>query len=187
MRSGDGADAGGVRPPSRRRCATAARALSQLNRWLCGVAGLITLILPLPVLYEVVMDQIGHPPVWVFEMSGYAILMIAFAASGHGLGTGHHFRVNVMSHKFPRMARPLSALSGLLEAIFGLVLAVAGFHLAYGSWADGLRSDTLLAIPQVWPQIALPLGGIGILLQGTAHLLQPPNWRDGADRFASQT
>ena len=165
--------------------ATLAARLTRATRWLCIVSGLLALILPLPVLYEVVMDQLKLPPVWVFEMTGYAILMIAFTASGYGLHTGHHFRVSLMAQKFPRLALPLALLSGALEAAFGLMLAIAGWNMAHGSWVEGLRSDTLLAVPQFWPQLALPLGGVAILLQGLAHLLVPPRWDDAADRFLS--
>jgi len=157
--------------------------LTRLTRLLCGFSALIALLLPLPVLYEVVMDQLGHPPVWVFETTGYAILMIAFAASGYGLNTGHHFRVALLSQKIPALALPLAWLSGVLEGAFGLILLIAGWRLAYGSWVQGLRSDTLLAVPQVWPQLALPVGGAAILLQGIAHTLAPPRWEHSADRF----
>jgi TRAP-type C4-dicarboxylate transport system permease small subunit len=156
--------------------------LTGLTRRICLVSGLLALVLPLPVLYEVVMDQLGKPPVWVFEMTGYAILMIAFTASGYGLHTGHHFRVALLSQKFPRMALPLALLSGSLEAAFGLMLTVAGWNMAHTSWVQGLRSDTLLAVPQFWPQLALPIGGVVIFLQGLSHMLVPPHWEE-ASRF----
>lgn len=179
MRSDEAADPDAARSGA----AVLAGLLTRLTRLVCGFAGLIALLLPLPVLYEVVMDQLGHPPIWVFETTGYAILMIAFAASGYGLNTGHHFRVALLAQKRPALARPLALLSGVLEAAFGLMLLIAGGRLAYGSWAEGLRSDTLLAVPQVWPQVALPLGGLAILLQGLAHVLAPPRWDRSADSF----
>ena len=39
---------------------------------------------------------------------------------------------------------------------------------------QGLESDTLLAVPQYLPQMAFPIGGLVIALQGIAHLLVPP-------------
>lgn len=157
--------------------------LTRLTRQLCLVSGLLALVLPMPVLYEVIMDQLGKPPVWVFETTGYAILMIAFTASGYGLHTGHHFRVALLSQKFPCLAQPLALLSGLLEAAFGLMLAIAGWNMAHTSWVQGLRSDTLLAVPQFWPQLALPIGGVAMLLQGLSHLLVPPHWDEASSRF----
>src|ERR1700730_13774356 len=108
-----------------------ATGLTAARRWICYFSVFLILLLPLPVLYEVIADQFDQPPVWVFETTGYLIIMIAFAASGYGLSTGHHFRVALLSEKVPALARPLATLSGALEALFGLILLVAGAMLAY--------------------------------------------------------
>ncbi|OYV24406.1 MAG: hypothetical protein B7W99_02505 [Rhodospirillales bacterium 20-58-10] len=147
--------------------------LTALARLICMISALLTLILPLPVLYEIVMDQLRHPPVWVFEMTGYAIIMIAFAASGYGLTTGHHFRINLLATKFPKFATPLAMLSALFELAFGVIMLIAGWNQAYAAYSQDLRSDTLLQIPQCWPELAFPIGGMAIILQSLAHVLVP--------------
>ena len=124
-------------------------------------------------LYEVIADQFDQPPVWVFETTGYVIIMIAFVASGYGLSTGHHFRVALLSEKIPALAKPLATLSGVLEALFGLILLIAGAMQAYGALEQDLRSDTLLQVPQFWPMLAFPIGGLAILLQGLSHIIVP--------------
>jgi TRAP-type C4-dicarboxylate transport system permease small subunit len=159
------------RPLTGRR--RAAMRLTAAARAICVVSAVLTLILPLPVLYEIVMDQLWHPPVWVFEMTGYAIIMIAFAASGYGLTTGHHFRINLLSHKFPKLEVPLAMLSALLELAFGVILLIAGWNQAYAAYSQDLRSDTLLQISQCWPELAFPIGGLAIILQSLAHVLMP--------------
>ncbi len=148
--------------------------LTGVARWICYFGVVLILLLPLPVLYEVVADQFEQPPVWVFETTGYAIIMIAFAASGYGLSTGHHFKVALLSEKFPALARPLATLSGVLEALFGLILLIAGSIQAYGAFEQDLRSDTLLQIPQFWPMLAFPIAGVTILVQGLANIVTPP-------------
>jgi TRAP-type C4-dicarboxylate transport system permease small subunit len=148
--------------------------LTTATRWICYFGVFLILILPLPVLYEVVADQFEQPPVWVFETTGYLIIMIAFAASGYGLSTGHHFRVALLSEKFPALAKPLAKLSGILEALFGLVLLIAGVMQSYGAFEQDLRSDTLLQVPQFWPMLAFPIGGLAIFLQGLAHIIVEP-------------
>jgi C4-dicarboxylate transporter, DctQ subunit len=150
-----------------------AAGLTAATRWICYFGVFLILLLPLPVLYEVIADQFDQPPVWVFETTGYLIIMIAFAASGYGLSTGHHFRVALLSEKVPALARPLATLSGALEALFGLILLVAGAMQAYGAFEQDLRSDTLLQVPQFWPMLAFPIGGLAILLQGLSHIVVP--------------
>jgi TRAP-type C4-dicarboxylate transport system permease small subunit len=151
-----------------------ARALTSATRAIAIFATLIALLLPLPVVWEVVMNGLGTPPIWVFETTGYAIILLAFAASGYGLETGHHFRVSLLPDRLPRLAMLLARLSAVLELAFGLVLLVAGANQVSIDWVQDLRSDSLLSIPQYLPQLAFPIGGVAIALQGLAHLLVPP-------------
>lgn len=148
--------------------------LSAVARALCIASAALALLLPAPVIYEVIMDGLHSPPTWVFETTGYAIIMIAFAASGYGLSTGHHFRVALLPERFPALARPLARLSAVLQVGFGLVLLIAGAQQVWIDYMQGLQSDTLLAVPQYLPQLAFPVGGIVIVLQGIAHVLVPP-------------
>ena len=74
---------------------------------------------------------------------------------------------------FASLAKPLAAVSGILETLFGAILLIAGSMQAYGAYHQDLRSDTLLAVPQFWPLLAFPIGGLAILLQGVSHILRP--------------
>jgi C4-dicarboxylate transporter, DctQ subunit len=173
MHSGELAAADAAVPVPTSGAERVAAVLTLVTRWICGFSAAIALLLPLPVLYEIVMDQLQQPPVWVFETTGYAVIMIAFAASGYGLSTGHHFRVSLISEKFPSLAKPLNLLSGLLETAFGALLLASGSLQAYAAYVQDLRSDTLLQVPQFWPELAFPIGGLAILLQGIAHVIAP--------------
>ena len=110
-----------------------ARGLTAVSRAVCIAAALIGFLLPLPVLYEVVMDQLHDPPIWVFETTGYAIIIIAFAASGYGLSIPAIISASLCCRTgflcWPGRSRCLSAV---LQIGFGLVLArcrhSAGIH-----------------------------------------------------------
>lgn len=140
---------------------------------MCFAGAAVIALLPFPILYEIVLDKLQRPPDWVFEISGYAMIALALAASGYGLRTGHHFRVTLLLDSFPKFAPFLDRLSGLLQLAFGIVLTVAGWDQAYASLTQDMRSATLLGVPQFWPQLALPIGGVVIALQGLATLLDP--------------
>ncbi|MGH7716255.1 MAG: TRAP transporter small permease [Vulcanimicrobiaceae bacterium] len=151
----------------------AAESLSIVSQCMCFAGAAIIALLPFPIIYEIVLDKLHRPPDWVFEISGYAMIAVALAASGYGLRTGHHFRVTLLLDAFPRVAPFLDRVSGLLQFVFGIVLTVAGWDQAYSSLLQDLRSATLLGVPQFWPQLALPIGGAVIALQGLATLLSP--------------
>jgi TRAP-type C4-dicarboxylate transport system permease small subunit len=53
------------------------------------------------------------------------------------------------------------------------MLFIAGGLQAYSAYIQDLRSDTLLQVPQFLPELAFPIGGLAILLQGLARLLAP--------------
>ena len=150
-----------------------AEALSAISQWVCFAGAAVIALLPFPILYEIVLDKLQRPPDWVFEISGYAMIALALAASGYGLRTGHHFRVTILLDAFPKFAPFLDRFSGFLQLAFGIVLTIAGWNQAHSSLVQDLRSATLLGVPQFWPQLALPIGGVVIALQGLATLLYP--------------
>jgi TRAP-type C4-dicarboxylate transport system permease small subunit len=160
-------------PRERALAARIAGVLSGVSRIVCYGGAVLAFILPFPILYEVIMDSLHRPPDWVFEISGYTMIMLGFLASGYGLRTGHQFRVTILLEKFPKAANLLNRLAGFSEAAFGAVLIVAGWNQAYGSYLENIRSDTLLSVPQFWPELALPIGGLVIALQGLAILIDP--------------
>lgn len=168
MQAADPAHTGGQR---------LAAMLVRLARGLCLLSAAMALLLPLPVFYEVVMDQLQQPPIWVFELTGYAIIAIAFLASGFALKTGHHFRVTLLPDRFPALDVPLQRLAGLLEAGFGLMLLAGGLKQVITAWEQDTVSDSLLAVPLAWPQLAFPIGGAAIALAGLAHMLDPRRYR----------
>lgn len=147
--------------------------LTIVSRAIAGISLVLALILPVPILYEILMEQLQRPPVWVFEISGYAIIMIGFCASGYGLNTGHHFRLRILAQMRPALELPLARLSGCFEFIFGLILLVSGWNQAHAALTQNLLSNTILQVPQFWPELALPIGGIAIAAQGFAHILAP--------------
>lgn len=145
---------------------SACRLLSAVLSGFAVVATVITLILPFPVLYEVVAQVLHNPPTWVFEVSGYAMIMLALAACGYGLHTGHHFRINVLVERVPSAERSVRWACVTAELVFGGLLFVAGVLNAHSLYTEGVRSNTLLQVPLVWPELALPIGGLTIFLRG---------------------
>lgn len=164
-------------PVAARAAERAAAACVTLAKWLCILSATIAVLLPLPVFYEVVMDQLQQPPIWVFETTGYAIIAIALLASGYALKTGHHFRVTLLPDRYPALDRPLQRLAGLLEVGFGLMLFAGGLEQVVTAWQQDTVSDSLLAVPLFWPQLAFPIGGTAIVLVGLAHVLDPRRHR----------
>lgn len=155
----------------------AARILNTISCYVCYAGAVIVFAMPFPIVYEAIVDHLNAPTDWVFELSGYAMIFVAFLASGYGLQTGRQFRITLVLDSFPKIAPYLEQFNALLTFAFGVVLAWAGWVQAYLALTENLRSDTLLSVPQFWPELALPIGGAVIALQGLSFLIYPEGIR----------
>ena len=129
-----------------------------LSRLLTIVSiGLISL-LAFPIIYDVVLRSAGHPTIWAFETTTYALIAGTFLANAHALRDGSHFRVTFMIGTFPNLKPYLDRFALLGSLVFGAALAVSGFDFVREAFVKGLRSPTLLHIPLYLPRLAIPPG-----------------------------
>jgi TRAP-type C4-dicarboxylate transport system permease small subunit len=148
------------------------RLLNAIGEAMNRVAVAIVALLAFPICYDVIARAIGHPTIWVFEVTLYALGASAFLANAAALRHGAHFRITILMKLFPAGWRRWFDRFALLATMaFGVVLAVSGAMFAWQSFADGVRSATLLSIPLFIPQSELALGGLALVTQSLAMLL----------------
>ena len=138
-----------------------------MNRVAVGIVALLAF----PICYDVAARALGHPTIWVFEVTLYALGASAFLANAAALRHGAHFRITILVKLFPRWRRYLDQFALLVTLAFGMVLTVSGALFAWQSFVDGVRSATLLSIPLFIPQSELALGGLALVTQSLAMLL----------------
>lgn len=146
--------------------------LEAIGRGMAWIGIAIVAVLPFPIAYDAVARYLGHPTIWVFEVSLYALIVAGFLANAMALATGSHFRITLLGHLWPR-ARPwLDRFALLVTLIFAIVFIYASLRFVHYSWSFGIRSNSLLSTPQFLPQLALPIGGAALALQVLAQLLR---------------
>ncbi len=145
--------------------------LQTIGDVLGGVAASIVMLLAVPVIYDAVARDLGHPTTWGFEITLYALIAGAYLANAQALRYGNHFRVRVLLTLFPRAARFLDWLAWGTTLAFGAVILAAGATFVQYSYVNDIRAPTLLGTPMWIPQSALPLGGLALVLQSAALLL----------------
>ncbi len=151
------------------RLADQFEAIARAMAWV-GIA--IVGLLPFPIAYDAVARSLGHPTLWVFETTLYALVAAAFLTNGMALASGSHFRITMLGHFWPRARKGLDIAALLVTLAFALTLIVASARFVQYSWDFNIRSNTLLSVPQYLPELALPLGGLALALQTLAHLLR---------------
>lgn len=145
------------------------RALVLGSEWICrGMTAAsvgIIMILAIPVTYNAILREFRYPTIWAFEVVGYALIAGGFLGNPLALKSGAHFRVMLLQHWAPRSWRFLSIFSLVATLLFAALLIGTGTYLVWYSWSNHILSGTILDDPLWIPQLAIPLGGIGLFLQ----------------------
>ena len=129
-------------------------------------------LLPFPIAYDAFARFMGHPTLWVFEVSLYALVAAAFLTNGMTLADGAHFRITALGHLWPRARKGLDMAALLVTFAMALILIYASARFVQYSWNFNIRSNTLLSVPQYLPELALPIGGLALAIQTLAQLLR---------------
>jgi C4-dicarboxylate transporter, DctQ subunit len=153
----------------KQRLATRLEAVARAMAWV-GIA--IVGLLPFPIAYDAAARFMGHPTLWVFETSLYALIAAAFLANGMTLADGAHFRITALGHLWPRARKGLDIAALLVTLAFALVLIYASARFVQYSWDFNIRSNSLLSVPEYLPELALPIGGLALAIQTLAQLLR---------------
>lgn len=135
-------------------------------------AMVLTALLPLPITYDALMRATGYPTIWVFQITLYAFIAAGFLANPAAMISGAHFRITVLHTLFPRLRRPLNIFAMLVTLVFSVVLIGTGTYFVHYSWADGIVSASLFEVPMWIPQLAIPLGGIGLFISTLVILIR---------------
>ena len=150
-----------------------------------GIVAVATvMLLALPILYDVALRTAGHPTVWGFEVTLYALMIGGFLANGYALRAGYHFRVKALLQFFPRGRRALNRFALAVTFGFGLLVAWSGALLVLYSYTHDVRAPTLLNTPLYLPQLVIPLGGLALALQALVFLITGTAPGEGEDERA---
>lgn len=165
----------------RLRLAERLESIGRIMAWI-GIA--IVGILPFPIAYDAIARSMGRPTIWVFEVSLYGLIAAGFLTNALALTTGSHFRITILGHLFPRAKPWLDLFALLVTLAFALVLMYASLRFVHYSWSFGIRSNSLLSVPQFIPQLALPLGAVALALETISLLLRGRMPEHDADETA---
>ena len=150
-----------------------ASAFEKVGDLLGYVAGAIIMLLAIPVVYSAAARDVGYPTDWGFEITIYALITGAFLANAQAFKHGSHFRVKILIARFPHARLYVDAVAWVATFAFGAIIFMSGCLLSIYSYVNDIHAPSLLDTPLFIPQAAFPLGGLGLMLQSLAQLLDP--------------
>lgn len=136
-----------------------------------AVSIILMIALCIPIAYEAIARSFGAPTTWVFEITLYAFIFLGFLGNTLAVQSGAHFRVTVMRDLFPKKKKLFDLIAQLATLLLAALIVSSGTYFVWYTATNTIVSATLLEVPLWMPALAIPLGGLGLLLQTLAHLI----------------
>lgn len=112
---------------------------------------------------------VGSPLFFSDEIARFAMLWLTFIGAGYAYRKGVLISVDiVLEYAGPRLSRLLRVLIVACSALFAFILVKYGFDLV-GRVATQTAPSTRVSM--MWPYLAVPLGGIVVLVNSLALLI----------------
>ena len=127
--------------------------------------GWIVFVLVLVVLVEVVARYFFDSPLRIAdEIGAYVVVALTFMGLAYTWKQKGHVKIDFVVIRLNAKARNWLRFITLTIAIaFVLVLIYSTYDLVAYTAKFGMRSETWLRIPLLWPQMVLPLGAVILL------------------------
>jgi TRAP-type C4-dicarboxylate transport system permease small subunit len=114
----------------------------------------------------------SRPTIWVFEVTLYGLIFLGFLGNTLALQKGAHFRVQLLCQVFPKLKPTLDFFSKFMTLLFSVLIFTSGLYFIWYSVTNSIVSASLLEIPMWIPQLAIPLGGLGLFFETLSQLIQ---------------
>jgi len=130
-------------------------------------SALLVLILVVLVMAETISRYLFNSPLMIVdEFGAYILVAIVILGAADTWSDGGHIRIDTFLHLLPqKLQRRIEIFTYILVMLFTPLLVYAAFELVSYSAKFGIRSETWLRTPLVWPQAVILLGFVLLFLQ----------------------
>lgn len=141
--------------------------IGRLNITLAFAAGGSMLVLTGLTVNEVIRRYLLNAPTsWSLEITEYLLVFCVYFGMAYCTQTGTHVSVPLVYDCFPkRTQRILDATNSLLVLAFWVVLLWQTLDMAIDHLAKNVKSETILAVPLVYPMALVVIGSFTSCLQ----------------------
>ncbi len=156
--------------------------LSSLSKFIDSVvrifsrdfSALLVFILVVLVMAETISRYIFNSPLMVVdEFGAYILVTIVILGAADTWSTGGHINIDTFLRILPEKVKyQLRIFTYILAMLFTPLLVYAGYELVSYSATFGIRSETWLRVPLVWPQLLLFLGFLLLFLQIVSNFIK---------------
>lgn len=141
------------------------KGITLLSRFAGALAGLAFVVAAVIITYETCARYAGSPTYWAQDLAVYLMIAGAFLSQAAVMIDDGHVRVDLIIGALgPAVQKFLLRLTLLLSMIYVAVLTWYGAALVVESFTQGRMVAGLFRIPTWIPELAIPVGGVLLLL-----------------------
>lgn len=139
--------------------------LTFLCRFAGVVAGLLLFVTAISITIETIARYAGSPTSWAVDVAVLCMIVAGFLSPAAIMLDDAHVRVDVLVSKLSeQLQKRLVRLTLSGAVIYVVVLAWTGADMAIESFRTGMMSTGLFRFPLWASQIAIPIGGVLLLV-----------------------
>ncbi|MFC1907372.1 TRAP transporter small permease [Chloroflexota bacterium] len=148
------------------------RLVYSANGTIAVIGGVGALILVALTSMEVVKRYfLNMPTEWVLEISEYFIILVAFTGMAYTMQVGAHVMVDIIYRHYPRLGKRVTELIvSTLSLVFWAFLVGTAVRQSLIYLARNTRSETLLAVPQIYPMLPIIIGSLLCCFQASVMI-----------------
>ena len=149
-------------------------AIDAINEWVGTIASFLILVITGITFYEIVCRYgFNSPSEWSFELTGFIFLGYTVLGGGYTLLYSGHVNTDILYTRLSARGKAiLDVMTAVLFFVFAVAFIWAGWRLAWTATLGGEHSGTPWNPPVYIPMWLLPVGGVLLLLQGTAKFIR---------------
>jgi len=132
-----------------------------------GILGLTTMT-AIEITRRYIFDIPTH---WSLEVGELILLFCVFLGMAYTVQTRGHVSVDIVYRRYSKQGKRLADLIMALPSLcFWTILTWKAMEKAISYSAHGVTSETLLAVPKLYPMIIIFIGGLAACLQSLLML-----------------
>jgi len=131
-----------------------------------SIAGFFLIFMMLSICADLLCRRMGHPLMWVMEVTEYSLLYITFLGTAWVLEREGHVKMDIIIDALnPKKQALLGMVISIIGSAMSLYLVVYGASVTWEYYDRGVVECTPLLTPTYIILIIIPLGSIPLFLQ----------------------
>ena len=147
------------------------RIMDRFNKFMFWIAGILTIIMSVTILYQVFSRYILQTSLhWSEELTRYIMIWLVFIGASLALRNSQLIGVEALAEAVPeRFRRWMKIAVNVVSGFFFIFLIIIGIEITLGV---SVQTSPAMRIPMSWAYLSIPVGSFLMLLNSIVVLFE---------------